>query len=465
MGGLYEATAHVASPATHEELREIVRAARAQSQHLTLIGGRRSFGEHFLPTLGSLGVDTTHLPKEAVLVQTAENGDVWVRASASLTFEALHDLFPNHIPYHPPTGDRITLAGALAACSHDVGGFFADQVRAFSLLTMDGQVHHCFRGAPGLAGRLFELVPGSFGALGVILDVELRLRSVRSTERAEVSVLFKGNHQSHAALDRLEASYRSGAHSIGHGLFLFGRRGPAVLLGDRFVEPTRSEPRLPLTDDATTRNIVLQSLAHRFPGVVHRLAPVVFRPGRRFHATPYGFSFYQRSYDRAHDFLTGNGWAPRALRALRVDPHLTVCHQTFVIPVSSGHDFLDLYEEAFDDPNLEARLEQQDMVRLPPCRWPLHAAHGMTDGAYLFTASFSVRRHGDSHLRASKFLEHVSLRARRLGVKVLLLKQAACDESALRDMHRPFVEALRPVRREVDPGGLLTSKFLAKLGL
>jgi FAD/FMN-containing dehydrogenase len=389
---------------------------------------------------------------------------LWVRAAGSLTFEALCRSFPGHIPYHPPTGDRITLAGALSACSHSAVGYFADHVRAFSLLTADGRVQRCSRGAPGLAGRLFELVPGSFGALGAVLELELCLRSVTATERAEMNVLLKGKNEEHAALDRLEDLYQSGEFPLGRGVFLYGRQGIAVLFGDRRVEPERPERPLPLTDEATERNIVLQSLAHRFPGPVHRLVPRVFREGRRFHATPYGFAFYQRSYDRAHDFLSGPGWMPRALRALRVDPRLSVCHQSFVVPVERGHDFLDLYFRAFDR-RLEARLEQQDVIRLPPCPWPLHAAHGMQGGAYLFSASFSVLPGEASHRQACDFLRRVSAEASPLGVKVLLLKQALCDTAALREMHHPFVEGLRNARAEVDPGGVLTSRFLARLGV
>jgi FAD/FMN-containing dehydrogenase len=413
----------------------------------------------------SLGVDTTRLPALATALEVDERGDLWVRASGSLTFEGLCHAFPGHIPYDPPTGDRITLAGALAACSHSAVGYFADRVRAFSLLTDEGRVHRCYRGAPGLPGRLFELVPGSFGALGVILDMELCLRFVTLTERAEMNVLLKGKNQDHTALDRMEDMYKSGEYPLGRGVFLYGRRGTTVLFGDRLVQPDRPEKPLPLTDDATERNIVLQSLAHRFPGVVHRLVPSVMRAGRRFHATPYGFCFYQRSYDRAHDFLSGSGLVPRALRAAGVDPRLTVCHQTFAIPVSRGHDFLDLYFRAFDRSSLETRLEQQDMIRLPPCSWPLHATYGMPGGAYFFSASFSVRRDQASHREAEDFLSRVANEASPLGVKVLLLKQAFCDASVLREMHRPFVDALRTARREVDPDGLLTSRFLAGLGV
>lgn len=92
---------------------------------------------------------------------------------------------------------------------------------------------------------------------------------------------------------------------------------------------------------------------------------------------------------------------------------------------------------------VEARLELQDIIRLPECGWPLHAAYGMAEGAYLFSVSLSVRRGQPHETRARDFLREVSRRAfEALGVKVLLLKPSHCDAALLRRMHAPFVEAL-----------------------
>lgn len=469
MGGLYEATARVREPATPEELAALFQDAVARRQRLTLIGARRSFGEHFLPPGDAEGVSTARLSGTTRLFSTEADGSIWVRAPGSLTFEALHREHPHHLPYHPPTGDRISLAGALVACAHNAVGFFAEEVRAFRLMTPDGAVHECHAAAPGIAGELFRLVPGSFGALGVLLELELRLFRVRERQRAEITVLEHGPARGYVALERLETLYRSGEYPLGRGLFFFGRRGTSVLLGDRIVvpEPHHKAAPLPLTDDATRRNIVAQGLANRVPGLVSPLQGLVLRRGRRFHAGLYGFTFFQRSYDRAYDYLASPAVLPRVLRALGIDPRLTVCHQTFAVPVERRQSFLDLYFDVFDAyPELEARLEQQDLIRLPECAWPLHAAHGMPGGAYLFSVSMSVRR-GQSHeARARTFLGEVSRRAfEEHGVKVLLLKQAHCEPALLRRMHAPFIETLSALKQRVDPHRVLTSRMLDALGL
>ncbi len=469
MGGLYEATASVREPATPEELAALFQDAVARRRRLTLIGARRSFGEHFLPPGDAEGVSTARLSGTTRLLSTEADGSIWVRAPGSLTFEALHREHPHHLPYHPPTGDRISLAGALAACAHNAVGFFAEEVRAFRLMTPEGAVHECHAAAPGIAGELFRLVPGSFGALGVILELELRLFRVRERQRAEITVLEHGPTRGYAALERLETLYRSGEYPLSRGLFFFGRRGKSVLLGDRIVvpEPHHKAAPLPLTDDATRRNIVAQGLANRVPGLVSPLQGLVLRRGRRFHAGLYGFTFFQRSYDRAYDYLASPEVLPRVLRVLGIDPRLTVCHQTFAVPVERRQSFLDLYFDVFDAyPELEARLEQQDLIRLPECTWPLHAAHGMSGGAYLFSVSMSVRR-GQSHeARARAFLGEVSRRAfEEHGVKVMLLKQAHCEPALLRRMHAPFIENLSALKQRVDPHRVLTSRMLDALGL
>ncbi len=467
MGGLYEATASVHEPTTLEELADLFRQAAAQRRRLTLIGSQRSFGEHFLPPTDADGVSTSRLAGSTRLLSTEADGSIWVHAPGRLTFEELHREYPSHLPHYPPTGDRISLAGALVACAHNAVGFFAAEVRAFRVMTPDGVVHECHAAAPGVAGELFRLIPGSFGALGVVLDLELRLWRMQERQRAEITVLEHCPSPGQA-IERLEALYRSGEYPLGRGLFFAGRRGVSMLLGDRVVtpEPHEHASPLPLTDDATQRNIVAQAVAHRIPGFVRPLQSLVLRRGRRFHARLYGFTFFQRSYDRAYDYLASAALLPRALRAMGIDPRLTVCHQSFVIPVEQRHAFVRLYFDVLDAyPELDARIELQDLLRLPECAWPLHGAYGMPMGSYLFSASLSVRRGRPLEARARAFLQEVSLRAfEALGVKVLLLKQAHCDPSVLRRMHAPFIETLGAVKQRVDPHRVLTSRMLEALG-
>lgn len=469
MGGLFEAPAPIHRPATAEELAAIFGEAQRRGARLTLVGGRRSFGEHFLPPEGAEAVDLAALQGSLEVLERDADG-LWLRAPGSTTFAELFARFPDHLACHPPTGDRITLAGALSACAHDSAGYFADSVRALTLMTPDRGIHTCTRDASGLPGRLFAHLPGSFGALGAVLSMELRLRKIADNQRAEIRVLEKcGRRDLPRALAALEDAFHSGRYPVGHGAFFFGRGRSTVVLVDRLVVPPpgRAFPELPLANDALETNAYLQGIANRVPRVVQRLLPLGFRKGQRFHARLYPFTFFQRSFERAHELLSADKLVPRALRAVGVDPRLTVCHTTFAVAPEAAARFMDLYFDALDDaPEVAAAIENQDAVRLPRCAWPLHPLHALDDGGLLFSPSFSVRRGTPRDQRVRAFLAELARQAfDSLGVKVMLLKQAHLDDALLARMHAPWVEAVRALRREADPRRRLTSRLLERLGV
>lgn len=468
MGGLSEIRALVHRPRSVDELRGLFAeaATRKIPTTFTLVGGRHSFGGHFLPKGGGEAVDTTGLPASVARLEADEPNGLWVRASGNLTFEGLAAAVPGFLPRHPPTSDLVTLAGALAGCTHDSVDFFAKYVRRFSLLTPDGRVHDCSANAEGIAGDLFRAVPGSFGALGVVLDLELRTYFAGERRRAEIAVAHEGRYEDGESLARLERSFERGP-AWGAGFYVFGLRGRTVVLEARIIDEAEAEslPDLPLTDDATTRNVVLQALANRFPAPAHRLAASVLRGGKRFRASIYGHAFFQRSYARSYPILTSKDAKARALSFVGVDPRLPVVHQTFVIPPKNMRRFLDVYFEILEqNPELVPRIEQQDAVRLPECPWPLHGTFGTKGGAFLFSPSMSVPRGGALEAKARAFFGAVTRRAyRELGVKVLLLKQMHVDRDLLREMHEGAIMHLARIKREVDPRGLLSSQFLDDL--
>lgn len=468
MGGLYEAQSIVHRPSDVAGVRALFAAACRTGARLTLSAARRSFGEHFLPPPDASAVDTRGLGGEVEMLSERHPAELIARVPAGFSFEQLHAALPGALPWHPPTGDRITLGGAVSACTHDSSGYFADRVQALELLTPRGDLIECAPGASGDGAELFGLLPGSFGAFGWITRVDLGLRRISPDARVELEVLMNGPVRDLSCVARLEQMYREQEYALGRGLFIYGCRRRAALVGGRLIDGSAPElPTLPLTDEATVRNIVLQGIANRIPRVVHRLLPHVLREGRRFHAGVYGLSYFQRSYDRAFDWLSSPRLSSRALRAFGIDPRLTVCHQTFAVAPDRVQRFLMLYfEELARRPRAAARLEQQDLIRLPPCRWALHGAYGQEDGCYLFTASFSVRRDRESDREVRSFLSEVSARGyRELSAKVLLLKQVHCDPALLREMHAGFIERVQAMRDRVDPHHILSSRLLSTLGV
>jgi FAD/FMN-containing dehydrogenase len=155
-----------------------------------------------------------------------------------------------------------------------------------------------------------------------------------------------------------------------------------------------------------------------------------------------------------------------ALRGLGVDPRLTVCHQTWCFPREHATEFMDLYWSTMQRyPGIERCAEQQDLIALRSCRWPAHATWGNGHGSALLTPSLAVRRGSTEQARAEAFFRELSrvAFARNPRFKLMLLKQAACDDGLLREMHSSYIARLRELKRQVDPNGVITSKLLLRL--
>lgn len=462
MGSVAEADIQVHRPRSLTELQALF--AAGQPGAFSLMGARHSFGAHFFPRADGAAIDTTALGGSVRWLESAGERR-WVRVPGSSTFEALAAATPGFLTRHPPTSDLITLAGALAACTHDSIGFFADQVRRFTLLTPDGQLHECHEGAAGIAGELYRLVPGSFGVLGVILELEINLYAAPKTRAVDISVR-RGHYGDDPGLARLSELARAPS-AQGAGMYVYGVRGPTVLFEGHVVEAStlRGVPPLPLTDDATTRNVYLQGIASLAPRLTNWFSLFLLRDGRRFRADLYGHAFFQRSYGRALAILGSSRLAARALRGAGLDPRLPVAHQSFVVPVAVVDRFLDAYFDVLATyPDLVPRIEQQDLIRLPTCRWPLHGSFGMPEGAFVLTTSIGVARDLDRARRAALFFGMVAERTfASLGVKTLLLKQTHGDPQLLREMHAQMIQRLVGIKAQVDPKGVLCTRWLDAL--
>ena len=468
-GGLDEGVAPCWFPRSEDELFELYADARARARRLTLVGARKSFGGHFLCPPGAEACDVAGLGRASEIVERApDDSEIWVSVAAGVTFKALLSQFAGYRPQNPPTSDGISIAGALAACTHNMGGFFADSVRAFTLLAPNGQRYRCSPRGNALERALFELAPGSFGALGVMTDIELRLRAVPPDLSMQVEVVSRGRVAGSRYLDELWRAADEPRHEPGHGVFLFGREDRYVLLADslRTGSAPRPRARMLLTADRPRLHAALQGLSNRYPGLTRHIALSAFRPGRAFSADWYGFLFFQRSYDTAHEILSSRSPVFSALRGLGVDPRLTVCHQTWCFPREHAREFMQVYWRTMQRyPGIERLAEQQDMIALRPCAWPSHATWGNANGSALLTPSLAVRRGSADHARAEAFFNELSRAAfaRHPAFKLMLLKQSNCDDGLLREMHATFVSRLRELKKQVDPEGLLVSKLLQRL--
>jgi FAD/FMN-containing dehydrogenase len=467
-GALHEGTVPALEASSAQQVLAGFELARARGSSVTLLGARRSFGGQAFPVPGGFALDVGALDRGATVVAEQPDGSLWVRVGGGTRFVDLHAAFPNHRALGTPTTDTITVAGALAACCHGMTGYFADGVRALTLLTPAGERVACREGAEGRAGELFLASMGSLGALGVLTDIELHLWPVPG-QLVVAESLHAGPAASGAYLAALEAATDDPRYSSA-GAVIYGAEDHAIVVGERPLAPGERRPgaRAPLTDDAHTRNAFTQGIANRFPAVARRVISRTYRQGNRRWSDWYGFAFFQRSYDRTDEVLRRRGPLYALARALGVDPRLPVLHQTWFFPRCKLRELMQLYWTVLRRyPGIEARAEQQDLILLPPCRWPLHSFGVSDEGVGVLTSSFAVRPGSELAGRVAAFLREFSAAAHaQLGdCRVSLIKQLHCEQETLRAMHASWIAEIRRWRAVCDPDGLLASRTLAQLGV
>jgi hypothetical protein len=147
---------------------------------------------------------------------------------------------------------------------------------------------------------------------------------------------------------------------------------------------------------------------------------------------------------------------------------LPICHTSWFFPSESLRAFVTGYFEILSRyPTLVRRIEQQDVVLLPPSRWPCHSMGETLGKLGILTATFSVRPGGRSQRDAEEFARAVTREAPSFapGARVSLCKQIHAEPEVLGAMHRDYVNRLEHYRALVDPARIVQSKFLAELGV
>jgi FAD/FMN-containing dehydrogenase len=469
-GGLYDRMVDVVSCSDESELLSLLEAARKRGTKLAVLGGARSFGGHFLPPDGALALDVSELGRgEARVVEALSDGKIWVRAGGGNRFCDLRRAFPHHRVRCPPTSDRVTLAGAVAACTHNSAGYFCDEVRALRLVTPQGEVLELHPDAEGLCHELFLAVPGALGALGITTQIEILLWPVDEAQRFGVHAAFAGPSRDGQYLAALEAAVDDPRFSEGAGAVVYGNRGHAIVFADEALplDHVPDKNQALLTDDDIEQQAFTQGFANRFPRLAEWIVSRSYPSGIMRWAPWYGFQFFHRGFDQSFEVLSRRGIKYALGRALGVDAKLPVYHQSWFFHRAHLRAFVNMYFDVLDRyPGIERRVEQQDLVLLPACAWPAHTMSRTDSPLAVLTSSYSVAAIAPTEKeRISQFFREVSRVALQssFDARVSLCKQIHCDREVLTTMHRSFRELIVGLKRRVDPEGMLISEQLRML--
>ncbi|MGI8662407.1 MAG: FAD-binding protein [Acidimicrobiales bacterium] len=175
-GSTAPSAAEVVHPTSLDALKAAMRPAPARGVLARGLG--RSYGDAAQNAGGRV------LETDAVTDQPGRVRDGLLRVPASTSIDALlRRVVPEgwFVPVTPGTR-FVTIGGAVAADihgkNHHLDGSFADHVRSMRIALPDGDVVTC---SPGTKADLFWATLGGMGLTGVVLDVDVALRSIPSS--------------------------------------------------------------------------------------------------------------------------------------------------------------------------------------------------------------------------------------------------------------------------------------------
>ncbi len=192
----------VKSPTSVTELQEIVRAAKASGQAISISGAKHAMGGQ------QFGKDTVHISMAAfnrILALDVSKGIIELESGVQWP-ELIQYLWENQKTSKSPWGiiqkqtgaDRLTIGGAISANIHGRGlkmKPFVSDVDSFQLIDPNGDLKTCSRTENK---ELFSLVAGGYGLFGIITSAKIRLsprvkikRVVKLTTIDEIPKLFK----------------------------------------------------------------------------------------------------------------------------------------------------------------------------------------------------------------------------------------------------------------------------------
>ena len=245
--------ARIVRPASIDELRAAILAARSQGLAIGISGSRHSMGGQQFRTGGVL-LDMRALNRvtgfdPVTRTIEAEGGIEWPELLSTLAEKQAGGGDQLGIFQKQTGADRLTLGGAVSSNVHGRGlnlKPFINDVESIGLMNAAGEVLHCDRMRNS---ELFRLAIGGYGLFGVVTSVRLRLRP-RVKVRRVVELADLGDLPGKFA-DRIRDGYLYGDYQFATDSKLdnFLRRGvfscyqPVDAATPLTEHPTRFEPK------------------------------------------------------------------------------------------------------------------------------------------------------------------------------------------------------------------------------
>jgi FAD-linked oxidoreductase len=407
-------------PNSIEEVVDVVRTCLLERRKLRVVGSGHSFTA--IVATDDVLVSMDHMQGIVSVDAQAGTATVWAGTKLKLLGVLLHaeGLAQENLG----DIDVQSIAGAISTGTHGTGlqfGNISTQVVGLTIVTGTGEVLHCTeRSHP----ELFKAMQISLGALGVIVQVTLRLRaSYRLRYESSRMPLSSCLEQ----LPTLVAKHRN----FEFYWFPYAEPCQLKLMNETLEEPTPRKLSNYFSD------IVMENIAFGAISELSRRVPALSAPISRFCAA--GFPVYSKVEQSHRIFAT-----QRLVRFNEMEYNLPADAMKDVIREMRETMERERYRVHFP---IECRYAQGDDIWLSP-------AYGR-DSAYIAVHMYK----GMPHERYFADMERIFL---RYGGRPHWGKLHSLESDHLRERY-PMWDRFREVRASLDPEGIFASPYLRKV--
>lgn len=445
-------------PANTLELQALVRYFYNNGQSYCVTGNGISFDAHFINT--NAVISTRYLQRLRI---DWDNNCFW--AQAGVTWGRVVDqLLPKgYLPLIVPTTSHATIGGSFNCNTYSrmtaSDGREAATIEAFELLLPNGECRYCDRQTNA---DLFRQAIGSYGTIGIVLDVKYRMQYIGESPNFQSSAQgFEGI----AGLEHLMPSHSlegwEAQGYTGSGAFIYWSKGRlrTLVTQHKWVNEPYLKPSILHRSDAL--RIIGELGIARFPSLARLPLEWTHRQTTRQKMS----ASYTIDRPRPSMFWLDATLKSRALgQRLGMSPK--TLQQSFAIPLNGQRpeDFQRIYKgiayAMYYIKDLGLTTTMVDVGYLPPAPSFGWSAAPHQQACLLLSITFNGCAI-PSYDAINQCFEHLSQYFYdRYEAKIHLTKNVCCSTDLLRKMYADTLPLAQATRQQYDPKGLLRTQLM-----
>lgn len=356
--------------------------------------------------------DYMTFPEDNTIIVTVKAGNSWREvielANNTLTEKEKKEYL--YVPFSVPTSDMISVGGTLATHGHSRttafgGGYMPDSVLSFSLITIkDDQVVQLEVNHEENK-ELFYCVPGSYGKVGIITKLSLRLQRIPKKSRVVTEI------KRYTDIDKLVNNFDDKIEEIKQNILPIQRpfnsvyvtasdNGYFYLWTSKLLPHKESKnfPYFQFFEGSSKTNFLIQDMAHNSPKLANIIMDKVItgiREQKTYKNHPITWIFsqdswidYSSKYQKTHN------------------DHLLWAHQAYVLPRKFLSHVIKIAKDIQREYRYRYKLicKMEDIVPLIPSRFLMAPAFNAESDLYIYTFTWPIKN-AEQREATAKFRE------------------------------------------------------------